>query len=472
MFLTLIYLLVIALFRNAFTINFFGDDYFFLKVGRAHSIAEFLNFFSPIKDYFYRPIPTELFYFLIHNVKENLLISHLFVFIVYFVGLYFLYKSLTHLTEDDLLPKIVVFLYAISFIHFFQLYMLGTFIEIALFSFLSASFYLYIRGRHIPALIFFVMACMSKETAVLFPAFLLVYNFIYGGKLFVKKVLPYFTIGIVFAVIYKFGVNGVINTVESYRLQANPRLGMNNLMWYTLWSIGLPNFLPDYMTSIFKPPIAEFAKVWKNNEVRIYFGLFFTYFTLLAASLVVYLLAEGKKVLNIFRKAAFVFLGYLLFVSPTLFILHKWMVRLTVPLVFVYLSIGYILTVLVKKGGFGRTLALVTLSAYFAFNVHAIKVHESSSTFFFESKISDRLQNIIEKNREEISKSKYIYFKDVVKGNFNPWGQSQHLKTTLSDQNFLDLYYPKRNLEAIYGFEERKIPKDSYIINSLNLLKP
>jgi hypothetical protein len=62
-FFIILFAYIFIVFRNAFKVEFYVDDYFFLKIGHANDFKSFINFFSPFKDYFYRPIPTELFYF-------------------------------------------------------------------------------------------------------------------------------------------------------------------------------------------------------------------------------------------------------------------------------------------------------------------------------------------------------------------------------------------------------------------------
>ncbi len=470
MFFPLLFLAVIILFKNAFFINFFIDDFFFLKIGKAHSFIDFWKFFWPVKSYFYRPIPTEFFYYLINSVKSNVLSAHLLVFVVYFVGLYFAYLSLLKLTNNKLLSKITIILYSLSFIHVFQLYQLATFIEIALFTFISISFYLFLEKKYFLSLLFFVFACMSKETSILFPVFLA------AVVIFNKNVLPkkrmfflYFLVSAIFAFIYKFGVGSVV-AVSTYKIQLKPRLGINNLMWYSLWSLGLPNFMPDYFTSIFRKPIPDFWKVWKSNQIKTYFLLFSVYFTLLMSSLVIFL-TKNKRNLKEFAIYLFISIfSFILFISPTLLIIHKWMVRLTLPLFFVSFIEAYLIVNLIKSGKKLRFLGYALIIIYIFSNVLAVAVHESSSTYLLESAISKNAKQYFEKNKKEIVKYHFIFFKDSNNVKYNPWGGSQKLKVTLSDQNFIDHFFPGADLKAVYGFESKTIPKDSYIVSSYDIL--
>ena len=55
---------------------------------------------------------------------------------------------------------------------------------------------------------------------------------------------------------------------------------------------------------------------------------------------------------------------------------------------------------------------------------------------------------------------------------FNPWGGSEKLKVTFGDQNFISHYFPKTAIKAVYGFEDKIIPKGAYVISSYDILLP
>lgn len=476
MFLTLLFGLVFFLFRNAFSINFLADDYFFLKIGRAETVSEFINFFSPAKNYFYRPLATEVFYWFTHIAGNNLAVSHLVVFSVYLIGIFFLYRSLILITKSKSLSGIVTFIYAVNFTHVFQLYYFGTFQEVAMFSFLAGSFFHFLNKKQVLSVLFFMLALMSKETAVFFPIFVFLFQVLSSRKLKApldwSRLLPYFALGIFFAFIYRNGL-GATASVDNYKLNINPRMAANNIIWYFLWSLGLPNYMPDYMTSLFRPPIKEFWKVFRNfPETKIYFGLLALYLAVFSGSLIAYMLNKAKRLKEIGPMVMFSIAGFLIFIIPVSFFSHKWMVRLTVPLAFVSLFQGYVIFKFFGKKGVFRKVSYMLLAIYFFANIIGIKIHESSSTFFLESRISDHLGSVVNANRKEIGKKRYIYFRDVALKDYNPWGQSKHLKTALGDQNFIDLYFPKSDLKAIYGFEQEIIPADAFVINSLDLLEP
>ncbi len=313
---------IVGLFKNAYSISFFLDDFFFLDIGHANNLWQFLNFFSPFKNYFYRPIPTETFYFIINYFGQDLIIAHTIVFVVYIIGVFYLLKITFFITQKRLFSYLLVFFYAINTVHIFQLYQLATFIEIALFTFLIVSFYYFITQKIFISLLFFIIALMSKETALLYPIFLFAYTY-FTEKVtnnFIKLLGLMFFISIIFLLIYHQSSQTAITTTDTYTIQLNPHLLLNNTVWYLLWSLGLPNFVPDYIKSIFFNPLPSFWNLMTDSTIRHYFYLLIAYFALFVPTYIVVLLRanniQQKKILILTGFGLFFFL---VFISPNSF---------------------------------------------------------------------------------------------------------------------------------------------------------
>lgn len=470
MFFFLLFALTTFLFRNAFTTYFLNDDFFFLKITQVNSFSQFINFFSPIRQYSYKPVSTEVFYFLIHLFNENIFIAHLLGFFIYFIGVYYLFKIILHLSKNKLLSYLTTGFFAINFTHVFQLYYLGTFQEVYLFTFLAISFYKFLVGKNIQAIMFFVLALLSKETAVLFVSFLIIFKLFVNKKIPWRKLLPYIILGLIFTLTYQYSLK-YVTLLENYKIDLNPRLFINNLMWYFLWSLGLPNFTSLYFTSIFKPPIPEFYKMLLNfPEIKIYYPLFISYYVLFISTLVYFFIQQRNKLKQFIYLFILLFIYFFIFLGPILFFQHRWMVRLTLPLVFIVFMQTYFITNFIKKGKFLKVLGFALIALYVYLNILGVSIHESSSTFLLESRFTSNAKKYFNQHKKEILKYQYIYFEDKTKIIPMPWGGSEKLKVTFGDQNFIDHYFPGSKLKAIYGFEDKKIPKDAYIVNSFDIL--
>ncbi len=460
---------VFVLFFNAFSIDFFLDDFFFLRVGHANNVFDFIKFFSPFKDYFYRPIPTEVFYYFINIINENLFISHFVVFLFYFAGLIFLYKSTFEITKKNMFSFLFTAMYAIHFTHVFQLYQLATFIEIALFTFLAASFYFLLAKKYVISIILFILALMSKETAVLFPFALVIYLFS-TMQLKNKKSLfligSYFFLSLLFIIVYKYGTSHVV-AIDIYKLQPSPQLIINNAVWYFLWSLGLPNFVPNYIKSIFLQPPPEFFDVLKSKEIRNYFSLLIIYYSLFISVACIYFLKTKKRKKDLLL-LFFLFSCFILFISPTLPIVHRWMVRLTLPLIFITAFQAYILYKTYFRGYMLRVISIFLLLLYFTWNYSGVRIHESSGLFLLNSRIVKNVRTYFALHREEIMKRKIIYFAETTP---SAWGGTKELKNILHGENFAYYFFPNQKITVIYAHEQSKIPPHAYVIESDDILK-
>lgn len=470
MFFVFLFALTTLLFRNAFSTYFLNDDFFFLKITRINSVSQFLNFFSPIRQYSFKPISTETFYFIIHLFNENVFIAHLIGFLVFFIGVYFLFKIILFLTNNKLLAYLTAGFYAINFTHVFQLYYIGTFQELYLFTFLAICFFKFLSGKNIGAVIFFVLALLSKETAILFVPFLIVYKLFIDKKITWKKLIPYLILGGIFTIVYQHSLS-YVTTLDNYKITLNLRLFVNNFLWYFLWSLGLPNFTSLYFTSIFKPPVAEFWKMFKNfPEIKTFYLLLVGYYSLFFISLVYFFIKQIKQLKRFFHLFILLFVYFFIFLGPILFFEHRWMVRLAIPLIFTILIQTYLIDKFLKSNIILKSIGVVLITLYIIISFLGITIHESSSTFLLESRFTLSAKKYFEKNKSKIVKHKYIYFVDKTKIIPMPWGGSEKLKVTFGDQNFIDHYFPMSGIKAIYGFENKNIPKNAYIINSFDIL--
>src|SRR3989304_6842531 len=108
--------------------NFYThDDFFHFKISNATSLKEFLSFFDPIHAPegwgFYRPLTTQVLYFVIRNLFNfNPIAAHLLALGMFLIVCAMVYKLILLLTENKKQALFGLFLYAISASHFTHLY--------------------------------------------------------------------------------------------------------------------------------------------------------------------------------------------------------------------------------------------------------------------------------------------------------------------------------------------------------------
>jgi len=194
-YLLLIFLISFILYSPSLFGYYTNDDFFLLKISQANSLGEFANFFNlttgPDGLGMYRPLTTQAFYFLGWRLFSlNPIGLHIISFLIFFGVIYLVFSLVLELSKNEKISLLAAFLYATSATHFGHLYYLATFQELGLTFFFIISVILFIQflntkklPLYILSLTTFVLSLLSKETAVVLPAcLLLVYMFIKQNK--------------------------------------------------------------------------------------------------------------------------------------------------------------------------------------------------------------------------------------------------------------------------------------------------
>jgi len=136
-YLTLLFIFLVAflLFYPSLFTFFTHDDFFLLKISNAHSLKEFLAFFSLFKPPeglgMYRPLSMQSFYFLAWKVfKLNPFGLHIISFLTFFILVYLVYYLSYVLSGKITISLITAFIYAVNSSHFVHLYFLGVYQEL------------------------------------------------------------------------------------------------------------------------------------------------------------------------------------------------------------------------------------------------------------------------------------------------------------------------------------------------------
>ncbi len=436
-FLLLLFVLIAVFFSGAFNINFIADDFYFLKISRVSEWQDIVGFFSPLRTTFYRPLASEVFYSLLTLTGRTVVIGHAIVFIIYGIGVYALYQCIKIVSKKELLAHIATLLYALHLTHVFQLYSFNTFQEILMFNGLAWSFLSLLQKQQTRSYIFFIIALLSKETALLYPFFLMLMG---------RKALPFFILSLTGLLLYLPGAMSVSTTETTYSFLLSPKLILNNLFWYSAWSLGAPNFLPDHMRSIFGPVLPTLWPYFNLPFAKIYIVSLLLYMTGLGIGFTV--IARKK---NPSARSVLLMLGFfLLFLAPTLPITHKWMVRLTLPLIPVILAQAWIIYALLKQNRVaGIALIILSLIANFS----GVKLHEITSNYRAQSNTSELVQRYFIQHRQQLSSAPAYYFADPRSPRRGtPWGWSKQLENTLHGSDFIDHAYPGSHARAVYGY--------------------
>lgn len=468
-----IFLLPLIMFFPSLFVFYTNDDFFLLKISNISNITGFLNFFNilhgPEGLGMYRPLTTQVFYFLSWKFFNlNPLGLHIISSIFLFGIIYLVYRLAIELFKNEKVALISAFLYAVSATHFGHLYYLATFQELGMTFFVLMSCLSFLKQKNILSFIFFVLALMSKETAVVTPmliGLLYIYQKYNGYKAAnLKKFLVLLSPFIIclFAYFFIRVTSYGFAAGDSYVWNFSPLKFINTIFWYLLWAFNIPETLLDFIGSGLKVNPNLF--LYWSKEIMPILVLFIIQMALIAGVVIKYIFRKGKSIIAE-RDPVLVFcvLWFLITLLPVAFLpLHKFTFYLTLPLIGVAFRIGYLFKETKINNVFLYTFLLIWTTLSFLTIKHTIKTNWITQG----ESISKKTYEYFSTKKTETS-SKEIYFVDTNNDSKLPWSPTAVVKTALSDNNFFYVYFPTIVKNVNY-LGINKLPKANnlYIIES------
>ncbi len=425
------------------------DDFFLLKISKANSLGEFFNFFNftqgPEGLGVYRPLTTQVFYFLSNSVFNlNPLALHIISFATFFLIIYLVYKLVNMLVKNDSVAFLTAFLYATSATHYGHLYYLATYQELglAVFCLLAVIFFIKFARKgnlkyYFLSTITYVLALLSKETAIVIPSILaLVYGLL---KLRKEKILPArkfvlalsgFVVILLVYLYFHFFLYGLAQG-ESYIWDFSPRF-INTLFWYGLWSFNLPEMLVDFVGPGLKLSHNLF-RFWSKEIVPIF---------LLFGAVTAFILYLVVKVRNILKKKdiqiiIFSLAWFVLALIPVLFLpLHKFTYYLTLPLIGVVFAISY----LIEKARMTNSIKLAFASIWVILSIFTLQLTRETHWVSQGAEVAKNAHTYF--NEQEAGGNiMFVDFYDTNEDKDLPWSPTELVKVVLSQSNFFEVFF-------------------------------
>jgi len=433
--------------------NFFaGDDWFHLKVIQIDTFREFLNFFNPVfneqSTAFYRPIPNQLFFFVFYRLFGLWAFPYyLFLLSLFAFSILLLHSVLLRLGFRKHLAVISTFIYAFSHTHFAQLNFLsaGQEIMMSVFFLLGMRSSLSLpntRQQTIQTSVFFFLALLCKENALVLPVFILVTDWLLKKRIIWPKMLILAATALAYLFL-RFGVyHSPLTDIPAYELNFSPKLALNTLYFYGIWAVGAPEMLQDYLAS----PVRVIDRFSVDFPVVGQF-LLAELVSVIAVLTALFLWAKEK-----WRPllAAFLFVASL---GPILFLpYHKYAIQTSIPMMCFAVFVGLLL----KNRSPALKIAVVSL--LLALNLTSIAVTEQTHYTVQRSTISQRVYDFFVKHYERNPNNAYFVFMNAnTPGSELPaWGSSQQVSYALWGSFFAQVFY--KDFSVLTYFED--IPFD------------
>lgn len=441
--LKLILLLSFLVFIPAVTNFFSADDWFHLRLAQIESFRDFLNFFSftrnPQSASFYRPLPTQFFFFIFHFLFSlNASPYYLFVLLSFIYSLYLLYHFTKKLTKKEVISLTTTIFYGFSVTNFTRLYFLSAFQEIALVIFSLLVFINHLDNKKIKSLLFFILALMSKETAVVIPA--IVFLLDWSKKQFnPAKVLPFLIIlaPYLYLRLFIFG----ISAGDTYIWNFSPKTTLNTLFWYVLWSLGAPELLVDYIGSGLRP----IPRFFTDFPIFSYLTL-----SLIASALLAFIINAIRHINQIKRIHFFAGFLFVISLSPVIFLpQHKFTLELGLPLV----GFALLLALMTKLSSWPGKLFLIS------FLILNLSMNYLTFTRHYSVRRSNVARNLYEylQHNHPKAPSKSLYFTNPSQaGPHQDFSKQLSLVTSQSDM--FKVFYQNQEYQVFYQSTEPPPP--------------
>lgn len=257
----LIFTVVLFLYYQTFFVYFSQDDFFMFKVSQTNNTLDgFLDLLAihPFAERgiaFYRPIFREI----LHNVYYALFgLNHL-PFRIIMLIIHFINITLVYILVDKFFNRkfafLVAFFFGITAANVSLLYYLAGGIEAGgatIFALLTLILYKeYLNSSNLKYLISsfftFLVAILSHEIVAMIPAILMMIitsPIKKGGKII--QLLPYFLSLVILSYIDLVMI-GLSSGESQYKFVFNIKPFLNSISWYSLWALGLPETLIDFV---------------------------------------------------------------------------------------------------------------------------------------------------------------------------------------------------------------------------------
>lgn len=448
------------LFRKGFSLFFYQDD--FIHAGFSQTIFQVIkafNLFSKADFPFYRPIPTQFYFFLgLKLFGFSALPFHLFNFFLLILNSYLLFRLGKILNFGKSASLLAAFFYTLNTTHVAPMFSPAYVHELLLTAFSILAVYSLIgwflkrnSANLIKTLIFFVFSLMSKETAVVVPALSALGLILLQKPLSVKKLMPVIVPMGLILLIYFFGhfyFYGLPQGSSYVVLLGKPTI--NILSWYFLWAISVPSFLIDFIG----PKLAINPSLWLVGGINLKIFLI-SFVIFLFFSFILFL--DSKEKFKLFILSIWMLIG----ISPLLpFPKHHLAIEQTLMLLGLSLAIGLIYHEGILRKGLFRIFAFIGLICYLIAVFNSVEMASRTHYTANGSKLVLRIVDYLKNIPGGLSEDKILYFKDG-KILIPQYGSSKQISLALGGDRAIKLLFNQPNIK-VYFEDGNPLPKDLF----------
>lgn len=466
-FISLLSFLIIIFFAKGINNYFVGDDWFHLNITQINNWREFLNFFNPLANpqqtAFYRPIPNQLFFFLIQSLFGlKPLYYHLPIYLLFISSIYLFYRLLVLLNFSKNSIYIAIFIFSLSATHFTRLFFISAGQEIFMVFFVLLYFLFFLTEKNrfkIKAHFCLLAALLSKDTAIVTPMILFFIEnqqYLFDKKIrknrfkfkfFLAKNSNFLT-SLFLLVIYLFVRFFIFDQEmiqnEAYQLNFSLKTTLNSAYFYFWWLLGAPELIQDYMPKFYSFLPRFFVDFGLFAYLIIILAIFLFIILIINFAISYKTIKKGENLRKMFLAFLFIFFGIL----PVIFLpTHRFTIQLGLPMLGVAMFIAIILDSHKKS-----YLLSLTLILFLSLNFLTIKISEKSHYSIIRADISEKVSNYFSNNYPQIESNTIFFITNgqTVGHEITNWGSSRQLAFALWHENFIQAFYNDKTLMMKY----------------------
>lgn len=449
----------------SFNTFFSNDDWFHLRISQVNNLNDFISFYSftPLEHSttFYRPLSTQTVFFLMQSLFGlNIFWYRLVEIVLFTIILWLTYRFVAIVSGDTEVGILASLIYLMSSTNFTRIYYFSTIQELLMTIFILACLLLYDTKKYFLSFCFFILALLSKETAVMTPL-LIVLLVVFKSSMKIsdakkiltknlKSFLAFFLAMIVYLYLRLSFFGAGIG--DSYQFDFSPFKFLNTSMWYGLWSFGIPEFLVDYVGSGLKI-VPKFYTDFPKDKLFILGSSF----SLLVIFLISFFVFFKKNIKSIICFGLFWFIS----LFPVLFLpWHKFTIELTLPLV------GFsaiIATLIFSKNN--NYLGIALLLAYMIMNIYTHSLYFGRHYTVTRSEIAKSIFDYFENNYPTYPDNSYFEFVNDTTDYGKDFGSSIQAAHAISRSEMLRVLYKNPNINIFFeDYPEDIRPLDKELI--------
>ncbi len=425
------------IFSPGFSTYFHQDDFIMFYYSQNISrVLKAFNIFAHADFPFYRPIPTQLYFFVGRQLFGfRPMAYHVINFLLFSLNTFLVYRFIKHLSKSHRIGLMAVIFFALNTTHFAPLFAAAYAHELffVLFGILTIDNFLRQRRR---AIFYFILALMAKETAVVLPGIsALAYVFYapqFSGKKMIRILIPYAVI--LFIYLYAHFVFYGIPESSSYKFMLGKQT-VNALIWYLAWSLSAPNIFIDFLESGFRIRPVFYEVAGLNGYVFVIFFPQLILFLFLACCLAVK--KHGKTMM-------FGFIWFVIGLIPILiFPLHK----LAIEQAFSLVGLSLTLSVLVARAP--RLLRILIVMLYLVIFINSDLLAQKTHWIVRSAGQANRVVSYIKQKYPKINDQTVLYFKNG-EVRIPQYGSSRQLYYALGEGKGLPIILGKPSLKSYF----------------------